>query len=62
MAETQESMKIKAKVAKPSLTSSKYSNSTTLVSDSAEIQKNIVLQARAQTQTQFFFQKLIFKN
>ncbi len=57
MAETQESVKIKTKVAKPSLTSSKCSKSTTLVSDSAEIQKSLVLQAKAETQFQLPFQK-----
>jgi hypothetical protein len=62
MAEIQESVKINAKVAKPSLTSSKCSKSTTLISNSAETQESMVLQARAQTQTQLSFQKLIFQN
>ncbi len=61
MAETQEGVKFKAKVAKPSLIPSKCSISTTLVSDSAETQESMVLQGKAQTQTQLLFQKLIFQ-
>ncbi len=55
-------MKIKAKVVKSNLTSNKCLNSTRIVFDSAKTQESMVLQARAQTQTQLSFEELIFQN
>ncbi len=48
-------MEIIAKVVKPSLTPSKCSKSITFVSDLEETQESMVLQAKAQTQTQLPF-------